>query len=122
MKNRLQKSTRVASRIAQILHDETKHAFSSESSPIDGEPWKQLSPATVLIRQWGGFPGQHPILVRTGFLSDTIYTEHDESTATIVAPAAYAKGVHEVRPIVGLSSSGRQKAIEVITDGLFEGL
>jgi len=44
--------------------------FSNESG--DGGRWRALSPVTVRERQKRGFPGEHPILVQTGKLLDSL--------------------------------------------------
>jgi len=41
---------------------------------VEGRPakWAPLSEATIGLRQEAGFPGEHPILVRTGALKDAV--------------------------------------------------
>lgn len=47
-----------------LLRQNTDRNFGSES--FDGEPWQSLKPYTVSERERHGFPGEHPINVRTG--------------------------------------------------------
>lgn len=41
-----------------------------------GHPWQQLASSTVLDRISKGFPGEHPILQRTGRLRDSLTEEN----------------------------------------------
>lgn len=48
-----------------LLRRRTEERFASEGDDISGK-WQSLAPATAVIREGKGFPGEHPINVRTG--------------------------------------------------------
>lgn len=54
-----------------ILAKRAEDRFSSEGDDAVGR-WKQLTRTTARVRQTSGFPGYHPINVRTGQLKDLV--------------------------------------------------
>lgn len=50
-----------------LLRERTEERFASEGDEISGK-WESLKPYTVRERESKGFPGEHPINVRTGAL------------------------------------------------------
>ena len=57
--------------IATLLLKRTIDRFDAEMAP-NGSKWEPLDTATIQRRARGGFPGDHPILRRTGTLRDSI--------------------------------------------------
>jgi len=61
--------------------------FAQEGDDVTG-PWKQLRPATIGYREFEGYPGPHPINVRSGELEEFI-TGNDGLVVTTQKGAYY---------------------------------
>lgn len=73
--------------VVQILQHSTENRFDSEGADVGG--WQALSPATVDIREMLGFPGAHPINVRTGYMKDVLTNANG-----IAMPSAFGAGMN----------------------------
>lgn len=108
--------------------------FAGERSG-DGRSWAALRPGTVRSRILGGYPGAHPILVRTGHLRASLLNagaadsyEQAQSTGNewqLVVGTEDAKAIfHEqgtarmpARPFIALSDQAEQRVVSAL-DGL----
>jgi hypothetical protein len=57
--------------VEPYLQERASARFAGEGDDVVGK-WSPLKPATVAIRQHKGFPGEHPINVRTGELEQYV--------------------------------------------------
>lgn len=71
----------------QFLRERADVRFGQEGDDASG-PWPALAWPTVQIRQSKGFPGEHPINVRTGSLKQWITSSRGAVTQTGTGAAA----------------------------------
>ena len=79
----------MAQRIAPFFRQRAELRFVGEGDDTTG-PWAPLAASTVAIRQGMGFPGEHPINIRTGDLYDYI----TKGRGTIVHEGAGDTALH----------------------------
>ena len=61
--------------ISDTMRAIVRENFESESG--DGQPWTQLARQTVEEREQQGYPGEHPILIRSGDLFESATNPND---------------------------------------------
>jgi len=82
--------------VVPYLQERAEERFLTEGDDVVGQ-WSPLAPATVHIRESQGFPGPHPINVRTGSLEDYITNDPglvsaNALGATLTWPGTDAQG------------------------------
>lgn len=87
--------------IDPYLRRRAKERFQNEGDEMVGS-WLPLASATVTIREASGFPGEHPINVRTGELEDYI-------TGGAANPALPIPGVGAALDFPGRPATGELK-------------
>lgn len=101
----------LATEINPYLQERTQRRFETEGDELSGA-WAALSQATVEIRESSGYPGEHPINVRTGQL-ERFMTDGSPNTmaagygAMLRYPGGEASG--ELRTKVETAQSGREE-------------
>jgi hypothetical protein len=107
---------------ADYIHQRTRARFTGEGDDVTG-PWQPLQPATEAIRIGQGYPGPHPINVRTGDMESFLTTDPGaitgQTTWTFPAPGAATGDLAEKiitaqqgraapatvpRPVIGLNN------------------
>lgn len=79
--------------LAADFHDLETRQFASEGGSGSGG-WAPLAPATVRDRIRHGFPGDHPILHRTGALEASLTDPHAAGAVERVAPDSLFVGTN----------------------------
>lgn len=65
------------------IQERAQARFASEGGDDAVDPWEQLHPVTVEMREWQGFPGEHPINRRTGEMERYITNNYGRSVAGV---------------------------------------
>ena len=72
---------------AQMVRQDVERNFVTEGGLVGG--WKPLAPTTVAGRVREGYPGEHPILQKTGALRKSFYSFVDSKRAVISSKSPY---------------------------------
>lgn len=121
--------------IAGLLHDQAEQAFADERDPATGKPWAALKPSTIRERTIAGkWPGK--ILQRSaGGLAAEISSDHGDDFAVAGTNKDYG-AIHQfggqagrggasnipARPFLGLSPSGRDELLDILSTHLLNNI
>lgn len=111
---------------ADVLAPVMAQQFETEGAAL-GEPWAPLLDATVKRRKRGGYPPEHPILERDGFLKrsfeeggddhieDINETSMEWGSANVAAPHHQRGTKHMVaRPIINMNADLRLQIVNAV--------
>lgn len=128
LRGRLLNMTPAAAGIGALLVRASQNAFAAEKPPGGLVSWAPLQERTVRERQRAGYPGERPILRRTGNLANSIRIHMVEAHSVVVGTDVPYAGVHmtgrktptpmPARVFLGIGATEQTQMLSIIAQHL----